>query len=93
MSINCSSIGLILSQTKIICKSVPLSVPVTAGSEDFTRILYQFPEIVPAGIAAEIVPAVVEVSLPISVSVVNVPFSSDKYAVKTLPLLNVPEIE
>ena len=71
-------------------KFVPLSVPVTAGEFETTRILYAVPKVVPAGIVAEIVPEAVLVSVPILTGVVKLPVAPDNCAVKIFPALNVP---
>ncbi len=48
----------------LIFRFDPLSVPVTAGAEETTRIRYLVPDLVPKGMVAEMFPEVVDVILP-----------------------------
>lgn len=54
-------------------KLAPLSLPVTTGFELTTRILYPLPPVVPAGIVHEIVPALVDVNVPILIGLAKEP--------------------
>jgi hypothetical protein len=64
---------------------VPLSEPVTTGFELTTLIRYPVPVVVPAGIVALIVPAVVLVSVPILTGEVKLPAAFDNCAVNIFP--------
>ena len=65
--------------------------PVVEGKLEITRIKYPVPPAVVAGIVMLIVPALaVEVIDPILVGLAKLPEASDSWAVKTLPLVNVP---
>lgn len=60
----------------------PLSVPVVAGVEETTRILYPPPVAVPAGIEMLIVPVLeVEFNVPILVGLAKLPAEFDSCAV------------
>ena len=77
----------------LIVKSVPLSLPTVCGAvEATTRILYAVPAEVPAGIVAEIVPAVCWVNEPILTGDVKLPEASDNWAVKIFPAAKVDEV-
>ena len=56
---------------------VPLLEPVRDGVLEITLIRYPEPVTVPPGIVADIVPAAVEVTVPIFVGVVKLPVESD----------------
>jgi hypothetical protein len=72
-------------------RSVPLSVPVTAGEELITRTRYADPDGIAQGIVALMVPvSAVEVSVPIAVGAAKLPNASDNCAVYTFPAVKVP---
>jgi hypothetical protein len=68
----------------------PLLLPVVAGFELTTRILYAVPLAVVNGVEALIVPALVDVSVPIVTGLVKLPAASDSCAVNIFPAVNVP---
>jgi hypothetical protein len=80
------------SPMAVTVRFAPLSLPVTAGVELITRILYAPPAACPNGIVAVMVPAVVEVTLPIAVGATKEPAAFESCAVKTLPPPNNPVI-
>ena len=65
----------------------PLSDPITTGFELTTRIRYPLPAVVPAGMVPEIVPAAVDVKVPMLTGLANEPAAFDNCAVNTLPAL------
>jgi hypothetical protein len=70
-----------------------LIVPVFTGALLITRILYPAPVGVFEGIVAIMVPAAVDVSVPMFTGLVNEPVALLNCAVKTLPAVNVPDLE
>ena len=76
----------------LIVKTLADAVPVIPGVLLTTRIKYPVPLTVAVGIVAEIVPAKVDVNVPIAVGVPHVPVELDNCAVKTFPDVNVPTI-
>lgn len=68
----------------------PLLLPVVAGFELTTRILYAVPLAVVNGIEALMVPALVDVSVPIFTGLAKLPVASDSCAVNIFPDVNVP---
>ena len=71
-------------------KFTPLSLPVTTGLLETTLTRYPVPDACPPGIVALIVPAAVEVIVPIVTGLANEPLASDNCAVKIFPALKVP---
>lgn len=69
-----------------------LKVPVTAGFEETTRMIYPVPGAVPKGMVALMVPAVVPFMAPMAIGVAKLPLAFDSCAVNTLPALYVPEM-
>jgi hypothetical protein len=65
---------------------------VTDGVLPTTRILYPVPVLVPLGSVAEMVPAVVCVSVPILVGLEKLPDELESCAVNTFPDVKVPLI-
>ena len=76
----------------VMVRSAPLSEPVTTGLELTTRILYAVPKRVACGMVAEIVPAVVVVSVPIFTGLAKLPAEFESCAVKIFPELAVPVV-
>lgn len=74
----------------LIVRFAPLLLPVVAGLELTTRTLYAVPLAVVKGIVALIVPALVEVSVPIATGLVKLPVASDSWAVNIFPAVKVP---
>ena len=74
----------------LIVRFEPLLLPVIAGVELTTLILYAVPEACVKGIDAVIVPALIAVRVPIVTGLVKLPEASDSCAVKTFPAVNVP---
>ena len=68
----------------------PLSLPVIAGFELTTRILYAVPEGVPPGMVAAIVPEFTDDRVPIATGLVNEPVELESCAVKTFPAFAGP---
>ena len=64
---------------------LPLSLPLIAGLELTTLILYPLPVVVPAGNITGMLPAIPEVNVPITTGEVNDPAVSESCAVKTFP--------
>lgn len=75
-----------------IVKLTPLSAPVIAGLLLTTLILYPEPKTVSIGIIAEIIPADVDVNVPIVTADAKLPLAFDNWAVKIFPLTKVPVI-
>ena len=61
----------------LICRSAPLSLPVTIGSDETTRILYANPVRALPGIVALMLPLEVEAKVPILKGVPKLPLASD----------------
>ena len=68
----------------------PLSLPVTTGVEETTRILYPAPATVPPGRVELMEPLVVLDNVPMLTGVAKLPVASLNCAVKILPELKVP---
>jgi hypothetical protein len=75
---------------KLIVRLEPLSVPVVAGLLPITLILYEVPAADGSPTELTIVPAAVDVNVPIVVGEANEPEASDSWAVKIFPEVNVP---
>lgn len=76
----------------LIVRFTPLLLPVVTGLELTTRILYAVPLAVVNGMVALIVPALVDVSVPIFTGLAKLPVASDNWAVNIFPTVNVPLI-
>jgi hypothetical protein len=74
----------------LIVRFIPLLLPVVAGFELTTRILYAVPVAVVKGIVALMVPALVEVSVPMATGLAKLPVASESCAVNMFPAVKVP---
>jgi hypothetical protein len=80
-----ATIDTLTGRIALTVKLIPLSVPVLTGLLLITRIRYPFPEAVPPGIVAVMVPAVVDVNVPIFTGEEKLPVELDNCAVNTFP--------
>ena len=80
-----------VEEIALIDKSLPLIEPVLAGLLLTTLILYPEPVIVFAGIVLDIVPATVDVKVPIITGEAKLPLAFDSCTVNIFPEVKVPE--
>lgn len=78
------------SVSALTVRFAPLLLPVATGFELTTRTLYAVPLAVVKGMVALIVPALVEVSVPIATGLAKLPVASESCAVNIFPDVNVP---